>query len=201
MGAAPAINAARPARSNPPEPRLTRPMRIALGFLHLGALFREANNPWRSRAYPQERVLDTTVRALEAMSIAKLYEYEGLHGVRRACVTLTPRGMLVYRDGPHAHRRPPPVQAEGVLREVEQAIGLMDMEAEGLRRQLTMVETSMATARAKITEGERAMASANARLRKLEEGRARLAACRQDLRAFADQACERLGAELAEAGR
>ena len=59
----------------------------------------------------------------------------------------------------------------------------------------------MATARAKIAESEQAMASANARLRKLEEGRARLSACRQDLRAFADQACERLGAELAEAGR
>jgi hypothetical protein len=176
-------------------------MRIAVGFLHLGALFREPNNVWRSRAFPQERVLDATVRALEAMSIAKLYEYEGLHGVRRACVTLTPRGLLVYRDGPHAHRRPPPVQAEGVLREVEQAIGLMDTEAQDLHRQLALVEVSMTSARARITEGEQAMASARARLRKLEEGRARLTACRQDLRAFADQACERLGAELAEAGR
>lgn len=202
MAPAPALPATRPARSHPPEARrLSLSMRTALGFLHAGALFLQGRSGWRSRAFPEERVLDRTVRSLETMRLARLQDYEGLHGIRRVCAVITPEGMSLYRGGRLANRRPPPVAAEGVLCEVEQAMDAMEAEAAGLRRAMTDAAARMASARDLILRGEREMNRINERLRRIEDSRARLATCRQDLRAFTDQACERLGAELAEAGR
>lgn len=208
-GAAPAIAAARPARpapqagNRPPERRITLPQRIALGFLHTGALFREPNGTWRCRAFPQEYVLDTTARAIERMGIAEMREYRGHHDLRRVCLSLTEAGIGLYAriGGKFASHRPPPVQAEGMLRETELALGEMVEQEERLARQLALIDAEARETRAASRRLEARVAAIEAKARHMDHERATIAACRQDLRAFTVQAAERISAAVAEAGR
>ncbi len=194
------VPAARPARNLPPERRLTLPMRIALGFLHTGALYREAGGIWRCRAFPQERVLDKTARVLEQMGLAELREYEAYHGLRRACLSLTEAGIALYAriGGQYANRRPPPVQAEGMLRETEVALGEMAEQEARLRKQLAAIDAETRQTRAASRRIEDRMASIEAKAQRIEHERATLASCRQDLRAFTVQAAERIGAAISD---
>lgn len=200
-GAAPGISAARPARAIPPARRITLSMRIALGFLHTGALFREPNNVWRCRAFPEERVLDRTVRAVEEMGLAELREYVGHHGMRRACMSLTEAGAELYREigGKLANHRPPPVQAEGIIRETEVALDEMAEQEARLAKQLAMIDAETRETRAASKRIEARMAAIEAKAQRIEHERATLASCRQDLRAFTAQAAERIGAAISEA--
>ncbi|PZU95599.1 MAG: hypothetical protein DI527_00895 [Chelatococcus sp.] len=182
-------------------PRLTLPQRVVLGFLHAGALFRGPGGSWRSRAFPQERVLDGTVRALERQGLAQLREIVGRHDQRRCCAVITGAGMAAYRGGRLEARRPPPLAIEGVLDEVEQ------LEAEFGARE-SRIDRALAALEAEMRETAAAQARVEARLRTIETKAARLdherqtlAAGRADLRAVATQACERLGTELGRAGR
>lgn len=193
---APALTAARPPQ---PERRLTHTMRVALGFMHVGALYREANNVWRSRAFQEERVLDKTVRALEAMGLARLQEYAAMYGLRRVCATVTPAGMLVYRGGRFADRRPPPVQAEAILREVEGALGLLTQESEQLARQQKAANDAALAARQQQARATQALDRIEKRLAELARIRASLDARRVDLRCLVAEAAERMMG--GEAGR
>ncbi|KRE00091.1 hypothetical protein ASE63_08290 [Bosea sp. Root381] len=200
-GAAPAISAARPARVLPPERRLTMSKRIALGFLHTGALFREPGGVWRCRAFPAERVLDSTARALEQDGLAQMQEYEGHHGQRRACLSLTLDGIALYaRAGGHlAGRRPPPVQAEGVLRETELALGEMAEQEARLAKALAAIDCEARETRAASQRLDERMAAIEAAAKRIDHERASLATSRQTLGAFTVQAAERIGAAVSEA--
>lgn len=202
-GAAPALSAARPARISPPERRITLPMRLALGFLHTGALYREPGGVWRCRAFPQERVLDKTVRPLEAMGLAALREYEGHHGIRRACMALTEAGIALYAriGGKLANRRPPPVQAEGIIRETEVAIDEIAEQEARLQKQLALIDEETHETKAAASRLAARVAAIEAKASRIEHERATLASCRQDLRAFTTQAAERIGAAIVEAGQ
>lgn len=200
MKPAPAIVAASPARTTLPERRITRSQRIALGFLHTGALFREPNSQWRCRAFPQEYVLDATAKVIERIGVAQMHEYEGHHGQRRICLSLTEAGVALYAaiGGRYAKRRPPPVQAEGILRETEIAMSELAEQEARLVRQLAMVAAETRETRAASKRLEERMAQIEAKARRFEHERATLASCRQDLRAFTTQAAERIGAAISE---
>lgn len=202
MAPAPAIAAAPPARSAPPERRISLSQRIALGFLHTGALFREPNGTWRCRAFPQERVLDKTARALELLGACALREYVGQYGERRACLSLTEVGIVLYAriGGKYADRRPPPVKAEGALRETEVALAEMAEQEERMARQLAMIDAETRETRAASKRIEARMVAIEAKAQRIEHERAKLASSRQDLRAFTAQAAEYIGAAITEAG-
>lgn len=188
----------------PPRPRdlpLSGHMRIALGLLHAGALFREAGGCWRSRAFPEQPVRDITVRGLEERGLILMQEYEGLHGIRRACVTISVSGVRAYRGGRLACRRPPPVQAEGVLREIEIALAALDQEAAGLDKRMQALAGTEAQTRRMILQAQDALTAMQSRLAKLERARENLDARRADLRALVAQAGERIAETLTEAGR
>jgi hypothetical protein len=200
--AAPVQAAPQPARQASPQgSRLTMTKRIALGFLHTGALFREPNGVWRCRAFPAERVLDTTAKALERDGFAELREYLGHHDLRRACLSLTPAGIAAYAQagGQHAKRRPPPVQAEGILRETELAMSEMAEQESRLAKQLALVDAETRETKAAAARLAARVAAIEAKARRFEHERATLASCRQDLRAFTTQAAERIGAAIMEA--
>lgn len=182
------------------EPSITLAMRRALGLLHAGALYREAGW-WRSRAFPDERVPDATVKGLEQRGLVLMQEYEGLYGVRRACIVITPHGRRLYRDkgGVRASLTAPPVAAEAVLREVEMALSLLDRESDALSRELTDIASSRLDASRKVMAAQARLTAIEARLAKLELTRQNLDARRVDLRALVAAAGERLCAELAEA--
>lgn len=200
-GAAPVMAAAEPVRPHTPLRRVSLSMRIALGFLHTGALYREPSNVWRCRAFPGERVLDQTIRAIEHMGLAELREYEGHHGIRRACMSLTPAGIELYAriGGKHANRRPPPVEAEGIIRETEVAIDEIAEQEERIARQLAMIDAETRETRAAAERLAATMARLEAKAGRMQHERERYAASRQDLRAFTTQAAERLGAAISEA--
>ena len=201
-GAAPVIAAAEPARPLPPLRRVSLSMRIALGFLHTGALYQEPSNVWRCRAFPGERVLDQTVRAIEHMGLAELREYQGHYGIRRACMSLTSAGIELYAriGGKHANRRPPPVEAEGIIRETEVAIDEIAEQEERLARQLALIDAETRATRAAADKIAQTIARLDAKAGRMQHERERFAASRQDLRAFTTQAAERLGAAVVEQG-
>lgn len=201
-GAAPVIAAAEPARPHSPLRRVSLSMRIALGFLHTGALYQEPSNVWRCRAFPGERVLDQTVRAIEHMGLAEMREYQGLHGERRICVSLTPAGIALYAriGGKLANRRPPPVEAEGVIRETEVAIDEIAEQEARIARQLALIEAETRATRAAADKIAQAMARLEVKAGRMQHEREQFAASRQDLRAFTTQAAERLGAAISEQG-
>lgn len=200
-GAAPVIAAAQPARPAPLR-RVSLSMRIALGFLHTGALYQEPSNVWRCRAFPGERVLDQTVRAIEQMGLAELREYQGHHGIRRACMSLTPAGIELYAriGGKLSNHRPPSVQAEGIIRETEVAIDEIAEQEARLARQMALIATETRATRAAADKIAASIARLEAKAGRMEHERATLASCRQDLRAFTTQAAERIGAAISEAG-
>lgn len=202
MGAAPALAAARPARTLPPERRLSTKMRIALGFLHTGALYREPSNVWRCRAFPQQTVRDKTVRALEAMGLASLAEYVGTHDVRRAAMTLTPQGKALYRriGGRFADKNPPPLQVEGLLRENELAMAQMAADEARISRVTAAIQAETLATRAAARRIEQTLAALQAKADRFEAERRQIASNRQALGAFTQQAAERIGAAIAEAG-
>lgn len=196
IGAAPVIAAAQPARA--PLRRVSLSMRIALGFLHTGALYQEPSNVWRCRAFPEERVLDQTVRAIEHMGLAERREYQGHHGVRRACISLTEAGIALYAriGGKLSNHRPPSVQAEGIIRETEVAIDEIAEQEERLARQMALIATETRATRAAADKIAASIARLEAKAGRMEHERATLASCRQDLRAFTTQAAERIGAAI-----
>lgn len=191
-----------PARTIPPERRITRSQQIALGFLHTGALFREPNGQWRCRAFPQEYVLDATAKVIERMGLAEMREYHGHHGQLRVCLVLTGAGIALYAaiGGRHARRRPPPFEAEGILRETEIAMGEMAEQEARLARQLAIIDAETRETRAASKRIEERMARLEAQAKSFQHERATLATSRQDLRAFTAQAAERIGAAIGEAG-
>jgi len=199
---APAIAAAQPARTLPPARHVTMKQRVALGFLHTGALFREYGGIWRCRAFPKEKVNDITVRFLERAGLAVLREYEGHHGLRRACLCLTEAGIALYAQigGKYRTRRPPPVQAEGILRETEIAMGEMAEQEARIAKQLALIDAETRETRAASKRIEERMARLEAKATTFERERAKWASCRQDLHAFTTQAAERIGAAISEAG-
>ncbi len=202
-GAAPVIAAAQPARPHPPLRRVSLSMRIALGFLHTGALYQEPSNVWRCRAFPGERVLDQTIRAIEHMGLAELREYQGHHGERRACMSLTPAGIELYAriGGKHANRRPPPVETEGIIRETEVAIDEIAEQEARLARQMALIATEARETRVAADRIAASIARLEAKAGRMQHEREKLSASRQDLRAFTTQAAERIGAAIAEAPR
>lgn len=191
-----------PARTTPPERHLTLPMRIALGFLHTGALYLEPNRVWRCRAFPQERVLDKTVRALETMGVCELREYAGQYGARRACQSLTAFGIALYAriGGKYADRRPPPVQAEGALRETEVALDEMAEQEARLARQIALIDAEKRETRAATRRIEASMARLEAQAQRFENERAKLSSTQRDLRAVTAQAAAYIGAAISETG-
>ena len=201
-GAAPVIAAAQPARPAPLR-RVSLSMRIALGFLHTGALYQEPSNVWRCRAFPEERVLDQTVRAIEHMGLAERREYQGHHSIRRVCIALTEAGIELYAriGGKLANHRPPPVQAEGIIRETEVAIDEIAEQEARLARQMAMIATETRETRAAADRIAASIARLEAKAGRMEHERATLASCRQDLRAFTTQAAERIGAAIVEANQ
>lgn len=198
--AAASVSTVRPARTRPPERRITLPMRIALGFLHTGALYRDPGELWRCRAFPAERVADKTVRALEEMGCAELHEYIGHHEQRRCCMALTPAGAALYASigGKLAGRRPPPVEAEGVLRETEIALGEIAGQEALLAKATAAIRAEALATREAAARIERMLAKLEGRAATLEHERSRLAGARQDLGAFVRQAAERIGAAIGE---
>jgi DNA-binding MarR family transcriptional regulator len=203
VSAAAPVSAVRPARLIAPERRITLPMRIALGFLHTGALYRGPGNIWRCRAFPQERVLDRTVRALEEMGACALREYLGHHDMRRACMALTEAGIALYAKigGRLAHHRPPPVQAEGVLRETEIALDEMAAQEALLAKAIAKIDEETRATREAADRIEQHLATLQAHAARFDDERSRFASHRQNLGAFARQAAERLGAAIVEAGQ
>lgn len=199
-GAAPVIAAAQPARPHPPLRRVSLSMRIALGFLHTGALYQEPSNVWRCRAFPGERVLDQTVRAIEHMGLAERREYQGPHGIRRVCISLTEAGIDLYAriGGKLANRRPPPIEAEGIIRETEAAIDEIAEQEARLARQLALIEAETRATRAAADRIAATLARLETKAGRMEHERATYAASRQDLRAFTTQAAERIGAAICE---
>lgn len=198
--AAASVSAARPARTLPPERRITLPMRIALGFLHTGALYREPGGLWRCRAFPAERVLDKTVRALEEMACATMREYLGHHEQRRCCMALTEAGAALYAriGGKLANHRPPPVEVEGVIRETEIALGEIAGQEALLAKASAAIRAETLATREAAVRIERLLTRLEGRAATLEHERSRLAGARQDLGAFVRQAAERIGAAIGE---
>lgn len=167
-------------------------MRAALGLAHTGALYLEPDGTWRCRAYPEERVRDATVRGLETRGLLLLQEYEGLHRIRRACMVLTPAGRKAYSGGRLAAHRPPPVQAEAILREVETALALLSLESESLARQQHSAATAAAEARRQQAMAQSTLDRVEKRLAHLASTRAALDARRIDLRCLVVEAAERM---------
>ncbi len=192
MNAAPAMAPALPPSRQPEHRPITLAMRTALGFAHTGALYREPNNTWRSRAFPQERITDATVRGLEQRAFLLLQEYEGLHGIRRACMVITPAGRRAYGGGRLAGHTPPPVQAEAILREVETALALLSVESTALAREQQHANNVAIEARRQQTLAQATLDRVEKRLAALATTRVALDARRTDLRCLVVEAAERM---------
>lgn len=196
MSAAAAHPVALPPSRRPENRPLTLGMRIALGQLCTGALYREAGRKWRSRAFPGEPVKDSAVMALEGRGYVLLQEYDGLYGIRRACVVITPAGRRAYGAGGLSSHTPPPVSAEAVLVEVEAALSLLTQESERLGRELAQVATLEAEARKLEREAQARLKRIETRLTALETARGNLDARRVELRCLVVEAAERLMGEV-----
>lgn len=177
---------------------ITTAMRIALGMLHAGALYREPGGHWRSRAYPEQPVRDATVRALEERGLARMEEYQGLYGVRRACLTLTLAGSRAY-GGIRSGMTAPPVAAESVLREVEMALQVLDEDGRKLAAQIEALAACETVARRLLAKTTAELQGLQVKLSRVETGRQALDARRVDLRALVFEAGTRIGETLAEA--
>lgn len=180
-------------------PRLSLGMRTVLGFLHAGALFRGPGGSWRSRAFPQERILDRTVRALEALGLAQLREYTGLHDVRRCCAVITSAGMQRHRGNLADRRRPPPPQTEGLLHEVEQLEAEIGERQTKLDKALAAIDAEVRETRAAALRIENRAKAIEARAARLDTEREQIATSRASLRAVTAHACQRLGDEMVRA--
>lgn len=192
MSAAPAMAVTIPPSRQPEHRPITLAMRAALGLAHTGALYREPNNTWRSRAFPEERVTDATVRGLEQRGLLLLQEYEGLHGIRRACMVITHAGRRAYGGGKLATHRAPPVQAEAILREVETALALLSVESEALAREQKHANAVAIEARRQQSLAQSTLERVEKRLTALAATRAALDARRTDLRCLVQEAAERM---------
>lgn len=192
MSAAPAMAVSIPPSRQPEHRPITLAMRTALGFAHAGALYRDANNTWRSRAFPEERVTDATVRGLEQRGLLLLQEYEGLYGIRRACMVITPAGRKAYGGGRLARHKAPPVQAEAILREVETALALLSVESEALAREQQHANTVALEARRQQALAQQTLDRVEKRLASLAATRAALDARRIDLRCLVVEAAQRM---------
>lgn len=174
-------------------------MRIALGFLHTGALYREGNAHWRCRAYPDQPVRDHTVRGMIERGLVRLESYETFYRQRRECVVVTPLGRKAYSGGRFASQSPPPVAAEAILHEVEMALRLLDDESKGLGAELLRQSATVLAARKILAQSEANLNGLESRLAKVERSREALDARRVDLRALVAAASERMAQALSEA--
>jgi hypothetical protein len=184
--------AAMPPSRQPEHRPITLAMRVALGLAHAGALYREGNSHWRSRGYPDKPVQDQTVQALIQRGLLRLQEYEGLYGVRRACVVVTPEGRIAYHGGSLAAHRPPPVEAEAVLREVEAALATLSAESQQLGREQAAALDAAIEARRNNIMAQATLDRIEKRLAALAASRAALDARRGDLRCLVQEAAERM---------
>ena len=181
------------ARSRQPEHRpISLAMRVALGLAHTGALMREPDGHWRCRAFPLQRVLDITVRGLLERGLVEAVSHRGLHD-ERECVALVAAGRARYAGGPLAGRAPPPVPAEVVLREIEEALAILDRESKELSAALLRDSAA-------LRDCARTIAGIESRTAKLARTREALDARRADLRAIIAHAAERMVESLQEGG-
>lgn len=184
-----------------PMPTLTTPQITALRLMRSGALIRAAGGSWYSRAFPAHPVSDVTVTRLVDKGMAIVSAYTGLYEERR-CAVPTPLGEAFNAGRRYAPvSAPPPVTAEVVLHEVEQAIAVLDRENDALRAQLLQDSATVREGRRTLAKAEASLAAAEKRLAERERARESLNQRRVDLRALVAHACERLGAEIAGAVR
>ena len=196
MSAAAQIGAGRQAM-----PTLTTAQVTALRLMRSGALIRAANGSWYSRAFPAQPVSEITVTRLVDKGMATVSAYVGLYEERR-CAVPTPLGAAFNAGRRYAPvSAPPPVTAEVVLHEVEQAIAVLDRENDALRAQILQDSAAVREGRRTLAKAEASLAAAEKRLTERERARESLNLRRVDLRALVAHACERLGTEMAGAGR
>lgn len=195
-----ALVASFPRGSSRPGPALkpmTLVMRMALGMLHTGALFRQ-NGRWRSREFPGEQVQETTIQILRESGFVELKNYTTSQGEKRLAAVLTTAGIKAYDGGKHAARRPPPLLAEISLCEVQEQIATFGAEAGQLQSAIDELTRRSASARRLIAEAECEFQKIERHLARLERERDKLETGRIDMRMVADQACQRLGLAIGE---
>lgn len=182
-----------------PMPILTMPQITALRLLRGGALIRAANGGWYSRAFPGQPVKERTIMTLVDKGMAAVSGYTGLYEERR-CAVATPLGEAFNAGRRYAPVSvPPPVAAEVVLREVEEALAALDRENDSLRAELLQDSAAVLEGRRTLAKAEASLAAAEKRLAERERVRESLNRRRVDLRTLVAHACERLGAEMAGA--
>lgn len=182
------------ARSRQPQHRpITLAMRVALGLAHTGVLIREADGNWRCRSYPQQRVQDVTVRGLLERGLLTPLSQPGLYEDRE-CAELAQTGQALYGAGPLAGRAPPPVPADVVLREIEEALAVLDRESQALGAALLRESAA-------LRDCARTIAGIESRTARLAATRESLDARRTDLRALVAHAAQRMMETLQEDGR
>ncbi len=140
-------------------------MRIVLGYLHAGALLLQAARDarahahWRSRAFPEERIADATVRALEERQLVEIAEYQ-VGETLRCCAVLTAAGREAYRamGGRYAGARAVPPAAEALVAKFDDAIAAIAGEMENLSQRaaamLAQAEEARRMMAAAVKDGE-----------------------------------------------
>ena len=185
-----------------PQPKqLSMPQRLALRMLHTGALFQGPGMSWTCRAFPHQAVQIGTIRCLAERGLVRFETHGGLYGAEFRAVVLTEAGRAEPLGKPARPATPPPAAAETVIRSVEQAMGEMAAREDRLSRVINALGAEARATRAAASRIELRLAAIEESARKADHERATLASCRTDLRAFTTQACEQIGATLAEARR
>ncbi|HEV2552742.1 MAG TPA: hypothetical protein VGV17_03145 [Bosea sp. (in: a-proteobacteria)] len=180
-------------RSREPQHRpITLAMRVALGLAHTGVLMREPDGHWRCRSYPQQRVLDVTVRGMLERGLVEALSQPGLRDARE-CVQLTESGRARVAGGPLSGRTPPPVPPDVVLAEIEEALRVLDRESKALGEAL-LRESAL------LRDCARIVAGIEARTARLAATRESLDVRRAELRAIVSHAAQRMMETLQEGG-
>ncbi len=180
--------------------QISMPQRLALRLAHTGALIRAAGGNWFARPFPNQPVTNQTVQALAARGLLRVASYAGLYE-ERACAVLTPEGRAANCGVRLQAAAPPPVTAEAVLRDVEQALAELDAQEAALRAEILADSEAIRAARRSIAEAEARVARAERTLQRREEARESLGRRRVELAALVAHAADRLGGVIAETGR
>lgn len=178
---------------------MSQPQRRALGLLMTGALYLGATGTWSCRAFPQQVVRLETIDALVERGLATRHTYAGLHMIERQLAQITPAGMAAYRGVPLATSKPPPVAAETVMRDVEQAMALLDRDIAALHAQNMRDSAAVRETRRSVARIEATITATEANIAKREAARDALERTRISLQVLVAHAAERLAETVSEA--
>ena len=183
----------------PANKPITLAMRIALRMAAAWPLVRCSDRLWRCRKWPDEKILDATVRGLAERGMLLIESRPALYLEMRESAVTTPRGQAALDGRTLTSDTPPPVGPEVVLRHVEEALAGFSRQIDALRQDILRDSEAARDARQRIAAVEASIVGTERRLIDKEAARERLEACRVDLRALVAHACERMGEEMAGA--